>query len=169
MKENMEKLRMNSKITATELRVILEGKPPAVMQRQEALELASSLGLDLIEVSPDQNPPVCKIMDFGKFKFQQQKSHKPQKTVQIKEVKFRPNIAENDLNVKVDQIKKFLKSGSKVKISLNFKGREIVHNAIGMSVVNNVITKVGECIVDNPPKLEGKVIYAIVSPKRGTK
>lgn len=163
-------MKVNAKITATELRVVVEGRPITVMQREVALELASSMGLDLIEISPDQTPPVCKIMDFGKFKFQQQKSKKPQKVTQIKEVKFRPSIAENDVNVKVDNIRRFLKLGDKVKISLNFKGREITHPDVGKNVIKTVLTKISDvCVIDSPLKFEGKVIYTVISPKRDKK
>lgn len=126
--------------------------------------------MDLVEVSPNATPPVCKMMDFGKYRYDSkkkaQKSKKKQKTSDVKEIRLRPNIGEHDLNVKINHVKKFLKNKEKVKITLRFRGREITHHQIGLSIVNNVINAVSDISqVDSAPKIEGRQIIAVIIAK----
>jgi len=137
---------------------------------KEALEKAKAVGLDLVEISPQSDPPVCKILDYGRFKYEQQKkkaeAKKKQKIIEVKEIQLRPMINENDLQVKCRAIKRFLEDGDKVKISLRFRGRELDHQEIGM----NLLMRVKESFeaiskVDQMPKLEGKQMLMLLSPK----
>jgi len=127
-------------------------------------------GLDLVEVSPNADPPVCKMMDFGKFRYDSKKktqqSKKKQKTADLKEIRFRPNIGDHDLKVKINHIIKFIKSGEKVKLTLRFKGREITHHDLGMNIINATIEAVSDIAqVESPPKTEGKQIVAMLVAK----
>lgn len=127
-------------------------------------------GLDLVEVSPTAEPPVCKIMDFGKFRYDNKKktqqSKKKQKTADLKEIRFRPNIGDHDLKVKINHIIKFIKNGEKVKLTLRFKGREITHHDLGMNIINATIEAVSDIAqVESPPKTEGKQIVAMLVAK----
>jgi translation initiation factor IF-3 len=136
---------------------------------KEALEQAEKAGLDLVEISPNAEPPVCKILDFGKFKYETKKrlhdAKKKQKATIIKEIKFKLNIGQGDFDVKLRKIKEFLNEGDKVKISLWFKGREIVHNEIGMRLFERIGAGLGELAkVEVEPKMEGKQIIMVVSP-----
>lgn len=136
---------------------------------REALDLASKVGLDLVEISPTAEPPVCKILDFGKFKYEEKKrehdAKKKQKVVTVKEMKFKPNIGQGDFDTKLRKIKEFLNDGDKVKISLWFKGREIVHNEIGMKLFERIIDNLGDLAkIEFAPKLEGKQIMMVVGP-----
>jgi len=131
--------------------------------------MAYERDLDLVEVSPNSNPPVCKIMDFGKYKYQmeilEKDRRKKQTQIIVKEIKLRPKIDKNDLNIKKKQIEKFLKKGNKVKITMSFKGREIIHSELGMNIVNNIIEYLGDsAIVEQTPKLEGYNIVLILEP-----
>lgn len=137
---------------------------------REALDLAEKAGLDLVEISPNAEPPVCKILDFGKFKYETKKrlhdAKKKQKIVVLKEMKFKPNISQGDFDVKLRKIKDFLKDGDKVKISLWFKGREIVHNEIGMKLFERISAELVDLAkIDQAPKMEGKQIIMVVSPE----
>ncbi len=136
---------------------------------KEALEQAEKAGLDLVEISPNAEPPVCKILDFGKFKYETKKrlhdAKKKQKATIIKEIKFKLNIGQGDFDVKLRRIKEFLNEGDKVKISLWFKGREIVHNEIGMRLFERISADLGDLAkVEVEPKMEGKQIIMVVSP-----
>lgn len=136
---------------------------------REALELAERAGLDLVEISSTAEPPVCKILDFGKFKYESKKrvqdSKKKQKTNTTKEMKFKLNIGQGDFDTKLRKIKEFLAEGDKVKISLWFKGREIVHNDIGMKLFERMVEGLGELAkIESEPKLEGKQIIMVVGP-----
>jgi translation initiation factor IF-3 len=136
---------------------------------EKALQIAIDKDLDLVEVSPNSNPPVCKVMDFGKYKYQQELSEKERKKKQtqivVKEIKIRPKIDKNDLNTKKKQIAKFLEKGYKVKVTLSFKGREIVHPELGMDILNGIIDDLGDrCIVEQKPKHEGYNIVLILDP-----
>jgi len=140
-----------------------------VVSTKEALERAVQAGLDLIEVSPNAEPPVCKILDYGKYKYEQQKkkheAKKKQKTVDLKEVKFRPMIGDHDYQIKMKQVCKFLEAGNKVKISLRFKGREMAHQDLGMKIFQRIQEEVVEIgTPDNRPKLEGRQIIMMISP-----
>ena len=141
-----------------------------VMPTKEALKRAQREGLDLIEVSPNANPPVCRITDFGKYKYEEEKkkneAKKKQKVVDIKELKIRPNIAIGDFNIKLKSAEKFLKEGDKVKIIMQFRGREITHTEVGMSVVEKFKEALLEISkIETHPKLEGRNIVMVLSPK----
>ena len=141
-----------------------------VVKLQKALAMAEDIGLDLVEVSPNAKPPVCKILDHGKFKFEAQKKaakeKKKQKVIDIKELKFRPNIDLNDFNIKVKSIKKFLVAGDKVKISLRYRGREMAHRELGIKVLERVKEETKEISkVELAPKLEGRQAVMILTPE----
>ncbi len=145
------------------------GEMLGIFNIKEALERAEKASLDLVEISPNAEPPVCKILDFGKFKYESKKrvhdSKKKQKVVVLKEMKFKPNISQGDFEVKLRKIKEFLHSGDKVKISLWFKGREIIHNEIGMQLFDRILLELESFAkVDSAPKMEGKQIIMLVSP-----
>ena len=131
--------------------------------------MAYEKDLDLVEVAPSADPPVCKVMDFGKYRYQLEISEKEKKKKQtqivIKEIKLRPKIDKNDLNTKKKQIEKFLEKGDKVKVTLSFKGREIVHSELGMNILNNIMDDLnGKCIVEQRPKLDGYSIVMMLDP-----
>lgn len=135
------------------------------------MELAADAGLDLVEISPNANPPVCKIMDFGKFKYEQQKkdseTRKKQKIIEVKEVKFRPNTDTNDYDVKMRNVFKFLENGDKVKVTLRFRGREMAHLNLGRKLLERVAVDVEEFgKVDTIPKMEGRQMVMMVNPLR---
>ena len=136
----------------------------------EALDQAKSNSTDLVEISPDSIPPVCKLMDYGKFMYDNKKKQSAQKKVKaqvLKEIKFRPNIGENDFNVKINRLKDFLSDGHKVQIRLWFKGREIVHKQLGEQLVEKIVESVSESgELDNEPKFEGKNLTMMVLPKK---
>lgn len=140
-----------------------------IVSRQEALQKALEYGLDLVEISPNAEPPVCKIIDYGKYKYEQQKkkaeAKKNQKVVEIKEVQLRPVINENDFQVKLRAIFRFIEEGDKVKISMRFRGREITHHEIGVEILNRIKAETESIAkVDNVPRLEGKQMIMILSP-----
>ena len=135
-----------------------------------ALQLAEEAGLDLVEISPNAVPPVCKIMDFGKFKYETQKkeaeARKNQKIIEIKEIKFRPGTDTNDYDVKMRSVLKFLEEGDKVKITLRFRGREMAHQELGLELLNRVAADVAEAgKVENMPRLEGRQMVMMIGPK----
>ncbi|SEF44127.1 translation initiation factor IF-3 [Jhaorihella thermophila] len=139
------------------------------MPPSQALELADEAGLDLVEISPNANPPVCKIMDFGKFKYEQQKreaeARKKQKTIEVKEVKFRPNTDTHDYQVKMRNVFKFLENGDKVKVTLRFRGREMAHQNLGRELLERVAEDVKEIgRVENMPKMEGRQMIMMIGP-----
>jgi translation initiation factor IF-3 len=137
-----------------------------IVPTREALSMASDKDLDLVEVSPQATPPVCKIMDFGKYKYQLGKKHTARKTVTVKEIKLRPRIEEHDLELKVRQIRKFLDEGNKTKVSMLFRGREIVRTDLGMKVFEKLMQLLtGKFNIEQHPKLEGKNITMVIAPK----
>lgn len=141
-----------------------------VVGRSEALRMAEEASLDLVEVSPNAEPPVCKITDYGKYKYDLQKkkneAKKKQKTITVKEVQVRPMIAGNDLNIKCRDIKRFLEDGDKVKISMRFRGREMSHQEIGMELVTRIKNDFEDLAkVELAPKLEGRQIIMVLAPK----
>ncbi len=141
-----------------------------VVSPQVGLKMAREKGLDLVEISPNANPPVCKIMDYGKFKYESQKkaqiAKKNQKIIELKEIKVRPTIAEGDYQIKLRNAIKFIKEGDKVKFTLMYKGREITHNEVGFAVMNRLKTDMEEVAkIEVTPKMEGKQIYMITCPK----
>ena len=140
------------------------------MTPQRGLQLAQDAGLDLVEISPNATPPVCKIMDFGKFKYEQQKreaeARKKQKTIEIKEIKFRPGTDTHDYDVKMRSVFKFLEEGDKVKITLRFRGREMAHQQLGAELLRRVADDVSEIgKVENMPKMEGRQMIMMIGPK----
>ncbi|MDD5621672.1 MAG: translation initiation factor IF-3 [Actinomycetota bacterium] len=163
-------MRINEQIRVPEVRLIAEdGSQIGVIPVKEALKTAEESGLDLVEVSPKSNPPVCKIMDYGKYKYQLEISEKLKKKKQsqiiIKEIKLRPKIDINDLNTKKRQIEKFLSSGYKVKITVMFRGREIVHKELGINMLNKLVGELKDKgAVELEPKLDGYNIITILSP-----
>ncbi len=163
--------RVNDRIRAPEIRLIgAEGENVGVVTPARAMAMAQDVGLDLVEISPNADPPVCKIMDFGKFKYEQQKrdsdARKKQKTIEIKEIKFRPGTDTHDYDVKMRNVLKFLGEGDKVKITLRFRGREMAHQQLGMELLHRVAADVAEVgKVENMPKLEGRQMVMIIGPK----
>jgi translation initiation factor IF-3 len=165
-------LRINREIRAVSVRVIdMEGQQLGVISLTEALAEAAKAGLDLVEVSPTAAPPVCRIMDYGKFRYQQSKkvqvSKKSQTVIQVKEIRLRPKTEEHDLEVKVKHVRKFLEQHNKVKISMMFRGREIAYTDIGRKIMEDIKnTLADDCVIDQQPKLEGRNMIMIISPKK---
>jgi translation initiation factor IF-3 len=163
--------RVNGRIRAPEIRLIgAEGENLGVLDPRRALELAEEAGLDLVEISPNATPPVCKIMDFGKYKYETQKreaeARKKQKIIEIKEIKFRPGTDKHDYDVKMRSVLKFLEEGDKVKVTLRFRGREMAHQELGLDLLNRVAADVQEVAkVENMPKLEGRQMVMMIAPK----
>ena len=163
--------RTNEKITASEVRVISsKGLQLGIISIREALNYAEDEGYDLVEVSPDAKPPVCKIIDYGKLKYKEQKSKKEakkkQKTIEVKEIKMRPGIDTHDYQVKVKALKKFISGGNKVKVSMRFRGREMEHQNLGLDLLKKLTEEVSEYAkVEVPPKSEGKQIMLILVPQ----
>ncbi|WP_199534102.1 translation initiation factor IF-3 [Romboutsia weinsteinii] len=163
---------MNEQIRDKELRIISEtGEQLGIMSSKEAQALANSKNLDLVKISPNANPPVCKIMDFGKFKYEQSRKEKEakknQKTVTLKEVRLRPGIDTNDLNTKANNAIKFLKKGDKVKVELRFRGRELGHKDLGKQVMIKfieIVKEFGE--PTKAPAFEGNNMVVIIDPKK---
>ncbi|MEL6689402.1 MAG: translation initiation factor IF-3 [Pseudomonadota bacterium] len=162
--------RVNDRIRAPELRLIDEnGDNVGVVSPSRALQMAEDAGLDLVEISPNANPPVAKIMDFGKFKYEQQKreseARKKQKTIEVKEVKFRPNTDTHDYDVKMRNVFKFLENGDKVKVTLRFRGREMAHQELGRDLLLRVAEDTKEHgKVENMPKMEGRQMIMMIGP-----
>jgi len=147
-----------------------DGKQVGIVSPREALTLAEEFGLDLVEISPDANPPVCKILDFGKFKYQQQmkerENKKKQHVIKLKEVRFRRRIGDHDLNMKVDHIRKFISDGYKVKITLMFRGRELAHKEVGEELIKKIVDTLSDiCVVDKTPSFEGRTIVTFLTGK----
>ncbi|MDF1803921.1 MAG: translation initiation factor IF-3 [Thalassobius sp.] len=164
--------RINDRIRANEIRLIgADGENVGVVTPQQAMGLAEDAGLDLVEISPNAVPPVCKIMDFGKFKYEQQKreseARKKQKIIEVKEVKFRPNTDTHDYEVKMRNVVKFLENGDKVKITLRFRGREMAHQNLGRELLERVAVDVKEMNlgkIENMPKMEGRQMIMMIGP-----
>ncbi|MGR3462024.1 MAG: translation initiation factor IF-3 [Roseovarius sp.] len=161
---------MNDRIRAEEIRLIgADGENVGVVSPARAIEMAEEVGLDLVEISPNATPPVCKIMDFGKFKYEQQKreaeARKKQKTIEVKEVKFRPGTDTHDYEVKMRNVLKFLEGGDKVKITLRFRGREMAHQNLGRDLLERIAGDVeGVGRIENMPKMEGRQMIMIIGP-----
>ena len=162
---------MNADILNEEVRCIApDGEQLGVMKTEDAIAEADSHGLDLVEVSPNADPPVCKILDHGKFKFEAQKKRneakKKQKVIEVKEIKLRPNIDEHDYQVKMRSVQKFLYEGDKVKVTLRFRGREMAHQELGVNVLNRVREDTDEVAkIEAFPKLEGRQMIMVIAPK----
>ena len=163
--------RINDRIRAPEIRLIgADGENVGVVTPARALQMAEEAGLDLVEISPTAVPPVCKIMDFGKFKYETQKreaeARKKQKVIEIKEIKFRPGTDTHDYQVKMRSVMKFLEEGDKVKVTLRFRGREMAHQELGLELLNRVAADVGEAgKIESMPRLEGRQMVMMVAPK----
>ena len=141
-----------------------------VMTRLEGLQMAQQAGLDLVEISPNAEPPVCKILDYGKYKYEQQKKRaeakKKQKIIEIKEIQMRPGIDDNDFQVKCRAIQRFIDEGDKVKITMRFRGREVSHHEIGMAVLMRVREMFEETVkIEQSPRLEGKQMIMVLAPR----
>lgn len=162
--------RVNQDITATQVRLLDEaGEMVGVVSMAEALEMARDVGLDLIEVSPNAEPPVCKITDYGKYKYQEQKrlaeARKKQKTVELKELKLGPTIEEHDYQIKMKAAFKFIEAGNKVKFSMRFRGRQIAHKDIGFKLMQRVAEDLdGKAKIESHPRLEGRQMIMVISP-----
>ncbi|HKQ81343.1 MAG TPA: translation initiation factor IF-3 [Steroidobacteraceae bacterium] len=167
-----KRIRRNEDITSPQLRIIdAAGNQAGVMSRAEALQMAEQAGLDLVEVSPMAEPPVCRIMDFGKFLFEQNKkahaAKRKQKQIQIKEVKFRPGTEEGDYQVKLKNLIRFLTEGDKAKITLRFRGREMAHQEIGRELLSRVqqdLSAYGQ--IESNPMMEGRQMVMLIGPKK---
>lgn len=148
-----------------------EGQQLGVVSTQEARKLSEEAGLDLVEVSPDAKPPVCRIMDYGKFKFQMSKrkaaAKKKQKQIQIKEIKIRPGTEEADYQVKLRNIMKFLEQGDKAKVTVRFRGREMAHSELGMQLLQRMMAELADqATIEQHPKFEGRQIVMVLGPKK---
>ena len=163
--------RFNDFITVPKVRVIDEnGENLGVMLTREAIEQAAEVGLDLVEISPSADPPVCKFLDIGKFKYEAQKkanlARKSQKTQEIKEIKMRPNIDDHDYDTKMKKIHDFIGEGDKVKVTLRFRGRELAHGQLGMKLLQRVQEDTSETAkVEQHPRMEGRPMLMVLSPK----
>ena len=162
---------MNDDIGSPQVRLIdAEGENRGVVSKVDAMELAADSGLDLVEISPHADPPVCKILDYGKYKYEAQKrkneARKKQKVIEVKEIKMRPNIDVHDYDVKMRSIQKFLGEGDKVKVTMRFRGREMAHQELGMKVLERVRNDLGEAAkVEQLPKMEGRQMIMVMAPK----
>ncbi len=164
-------LRINEQIRVREVRLIgSEGEQKGIVPTLEALRIADDLGLDLVEVAPQASPPVCKILDYGKYKFENEKkmrdSKRKQKLLKLKEIRMQPKIDEHDLNFKSRHVRDFLADGNKVKVTIRFRGRELAHTELGLDVLNDVLERLdGEYVMDRKPQMEGRFMSMILSPK----
>lgn len=166
-----KELNINEQIRAREVRVVTdENEQLGIMNIGDALAEADDRGLDLVEVAPNGRPPVCRIMNYGKYRYEQQKREKEekkkQKVFQVKEVKLRPNIEDHDFYVKLKSAQRFLSDGNKVKVTIMFRGREMTHPELGSNVLERVIKELGDKIIcEKSPKLEGRNMTMVIAPK----
>jgi translation initiation factor IF-3 len=149
----------------------VDGEQAGVMDIRAALEMADEIGLDLVEIAPNGEPPVCRIMDYGKFRFEQAKkaslAKKKQKNIQVKEVKFRPGTEEADYQVKMRNVRRFLEEGDKVKVTLRFRGRELAHKELGAAMLKRIETELAEDItVEQYPRMEGRQMVMMIAPRK---
>ena len=164
--------RINGEVTAREVRLIgTDGEIIGIMSGREALKMAEEADTDLVEISPNATPPVCRLMDYGKFKYQEQKkaaeARAKQKIIQVKDIKLRPGTDENDYQVKMRNIKRFIEDGDKVKVTLRFRGREMAHQEIGMRQLERIREELAEMAqVESMPKLEGRQMVMMLAPAR---
>jgi len=148
-----------------------EGEQVGILSRDEALAMAQEAGLDLVEIQPNGDPPVCRIMDFGKFKFEQQKkahaARKKTKQVEIKELKFRPTTDVGDYTIKLRNLRRFLEEGDKLKITVRFRGREMAHMELGDAMVKKIAADIAEeAVIEQYPRMEGRLMVMMVAPKK---
>ena len=165
-------LMINEQIRDKEVRVIGEdGEQLGIMSSKDALKMAREAELDLVKIAPTAKPPVCKIVDYVKYRYEQMRKEKEakkkQKTIDIKEIRFSPNIDTNDLNTKVNQARKFLTKGDKVKVSIRFRGRELAHTEIGIDILNDFAAKLEDvAVIEKPAKVEGRSMVMFLAEKR---
>ncbi|WP_081618874.1 MULTISPECIES: translation initiation factor IF-3 [Thioalkalivibrio] len=165
-------VRLNDQINVPKIRLIdAEGENRGIFGTPEALELAQESGLDLVEISPNADPPVCRIMDYGKFKFEQakkaQEAKKKQKQIQIKEVKFRPGTDEGDYNVKLRNLRRFIEAGDKGKVTIRFRGREMRHQELGGELLDKIEQDMSDiAVVEQRPKMEGRQMIMVLTGKK---
>ena len=163
--------RVNHQINVPQVRLVREdGSMVGVVTTREAINMAADAGLDLVEVSPNATPPVCKILDLGKFKYEEQKrkneARKKQKVIEVKEIKLRPGIDIHDYDVKMRSIHRFLEEGDKVKVTMRFRGREMAHQELGVKVLDRVKLDLESVAkVESAPKMEGRQMIMVISPK----
>jgi len=165
-------LRINEQIWAREVRLISEdgGEQQRIISTAEAMEIAKEQGLDLVEVAPNAVPPVVKIMNYGKFKFENEKkvrdSKRKQKQIKQKEIRMQPKIDDHDLDFKSKHVREFLGDGNKVKVTVRFRGREMAHTELGLDVLKDVLARIeGEYVMDKAPSMEGRFMSMVLSPK----
>jgi len=163
-------LRINEQIRSREVRLIRDDGDQGIMSVSQALEIARETGLDLVEVAPQAVPPVVKILDYGKFRFENEKrlrdSKKKQKLIKLKEIRMQPKIDDHDLDFKSKHIKEFLSEGNKVKVTIRFRGRELAHTELGFDVMKDVLARIeGEYVMDKQPAMEGRFMSMVLSPK----
>ncbi|MBW0454313.1 MAG: translation initiation factor IF-3 [Candidatus Kinetoplastibacterium crithidii] len=164
--------RINNEIRVPEVRLIgIEGEQLGILKISDALRLSEENEVDLVEIAPNAIPPVCRLMDYGKFKYKEQKrlaeARSKQKTIQVKEVKFRPSTDDGDYNVKLRNLRKFLDDGDKAKVSLRFRGREMAHQDLGMRVLERIRNDLSDyAVVESMPRLEGRQMVMMLSPKK---
>lgn len=163
---------INEQIRDREVRLIGEdGEQLGIMSSRDAMKLAKEANLDLVKIAPTAKPPVCKIIDYGKYRYEQarreKEARKKQKVIEVKEVRLSPNIDTNDLNTKVNQARKFVSGGNKVKVAVRFRGRELAHTAVGKTILEDFAQKLADiAVVDKPAKLEGKSMVMFLVEKR---
>ncbi|MGH7356074.1 MAG: translation initiation factor IF-3 [Candidatus Rokuibacteriota bacterium] len=164
-------MRINDAIRVREVRVVsAESEQLGIMPIAQALETARSQELDLVEVAPDAQPPVCRIMDFGKYKYTQarrlKEARKKQTTIQIKEVKMGPKTERHDFNFKVKHVRRFLEEGHKAKVTVRFRGREMAHTELGWKMLQKMVEAVSDiAVTENNPRMEGRMLHIMLSPK----
>ena len=167
----VKEMRTNEQIRVREVRLIgSEGNQLGIMPTAEALRLAQEAGSDLVEIAPQASPPVCKILDYGKYRFEQEKkekeSRKRQKLIKMKEIRMQPKIEKHDLAFKTKHVKEFLDEGNKVKVTVRFRGRELAHTELGRDVLDRILENLeADFVVDRPPQMEGRMMSMILNPK----
>ena len=168
----ISELMINEQIRDREIRLIGEdGEQLGIMSARDAMKLAREANLDLVKIAPTAKPPVCKIIDYGKYRYEQarreKEARKKQKTIEVKEIRLSPNIDANDLNTKVNQARKFVSGGNKVKVAVRFRGRELAHTAVGKTILEDFAQKLSDiAVIDKPAKLEGKSMVMFLVEKR---
>ena len=168
----LSELMINEQIRDREIRLIGEdGEQLGIMSARDAMKLAREANLDLVKIAPTAKPPVCKIIDYGKYRYEQarreKEARKKQKTIEVKEIRLSPNIDTNDLNTKVNQARKFVSGGNKVKVAVRFRGRELAHTAVGKTILEDFAQKLSDiAVIDKPAKLEGKSMVMFLVEKR---
>ncbi len=168
----ISELMINEQIRDREIRLIGEdGEQLGIMSARDAMKLAREANLDLVKIAPTAKPPVCKIIDYGKYRYEQarkeKEARKKQKVIEVKEIRLSPNIDTNDLNTKVNQARKFVSGGNKVKVAVRFRGRELAHTAVGKTILEDFAQQLSDvAVIDKPAKLEGKSMVMFLVEKR---